>query len=148
MYAADSTSLFKSVDGGANWRPMKPGMTTYGAVLPRIIVDRNNSNRLYALVRDATTLRMQLFVSIDGGAVWDVLDLRLADIRSLAVDTDNNTFYASTSLGVLKSDGDATNWTAINSGLANSIFALGIDPKNSGTVYAGTWGNGFFKSTD
>src|SRR5205807_3797129 len=42
MYAADSTSLFKSVDGGANWRPMKPGMTTYGDVLPRIIVDRKD----------------------------------------------------------------------------------------------------------
>jgi len=151
MYAADATGVFKSLDGGANWRSIKPGTTTNGILLPRIIVDPANSHRLYALIPRANTGRLQVFLSLDGGTIWDPLDLRLpADIRALDVVSNNtSSFYASTTLGgILKTDTDTETWTPINSGLANSIIALTIDPQNSGTVYAGTWGNGFFKSTD
>jgi photosystem II stability/assembly factor-like uncharacterized protein len=150
MYAADGTGVFKTVDGGANWRSVKAGPTTNGILLPRIIVDPANSDRLYALIPGARTGRFQVFISPDAGNTWDPLDLQLpADIRALeVVANDTGTLYASTTLGGVFRTDAATTWTPINSGLANSILALAVDPQNAGTVYAGTWGNGLFKSTD
>ena len=42
-----------------------------------------------------------------------------------------------------------SNWSAINSRLTNTdVYSLAIDPKNTQTIYAGTYGGGVFKSTN
>jgi len=51
--------------------------------------------------------------------------------------------------GVFRSMNGGGNWSAVNSGLTDSdVRALVVDPVNSTTVYAGTWGGGVLKSTD
>ena len=41
------------------------------------------------------------------------------------------------------------NWVAINNGLTiTNVFALALDPANTSTLYAGTFGAGVFKSSD
>ena len=50
--------------------------------------------------------------------------------------------------GVFKSTNGGASWTAANSGMGSIyVYSLAIDPTNSQTVYAGTWG-GVFKSTN
>ncbi len=72
----------------------------------------------------------------DGGAIF-----------ALAIDSRNNTIYAGTGGGVLRSKDNGASWTLINSGLINiDVRSLAVDA--SGHVFAGTEGGGIFLSTD
>ena len=58
-----------------------------------------------------------------------------------------NTLYAASNYGVFKSIDGGDHW-ALTSLTSATVYALGIDPINPNNIYAGTRGNGFFKSTD
>ena len=62
---------------------------------------------------------------------------------------DPATVYAATNWsGVFKSTDGGESWTAINSGLANSmVYSLAISPSDDAIIYAGTR-NGVFKTVD
>jgi hypothetical protein len=83
-------------------------------------------------------------------------------VASFAIDPQSSsTVYAvmydewndSPDAGVYKSSDGGTSWLPVNDGLPTEpygrpyVFALTIDPKNSGTLYAGTY-RGVFKSTN
>ncbi len=72
----------------------------------------------------------------DGGAIF-----------ALVIDSRNNTIYAGTGGGVLRSKDNGASWTLANSGLTNTdVRALAVNA--SGHVFAGTEGGGIFRSTD
>jgi photosystem II stability/assembly factor-like uncharacterized protein len=64
VYAAAKEGLFKSVDGGMNWRPLKSELSAdvYG-----LITDPANSNTMYA--RGSKSL----LKTVDGGATWTTI---------------------------------------------------------------------------
>src|SRR4029453_3891378 len=104
------TGLFKSTDGGANWRLVKSTATSNGVLVPRFVFDPPSPAKIYALVCAPNGNIMRVLVSTDDGDRWDVLDLQIpGNIRSLAIDTDNpSVLYATTSRrGVLKTSDNA-----------------------------------------
>jgi photosystem II stability/assembly factor-like uncharacterized protein len=143
--------VWKSADGGASWE--RVGSTPSGGGVHGLAVDPHDPGTLYAWNG------MGLFQSKDAGASWN--PLISGYVHALAVDPQNSsTVYASTNAGMSKStDGGAT-WSAINSGLPTAtmfvrngvpfypVSTLAIDPRNLGTIYAGTGASGVFRTID
>lgn len=80
---------------------------------------------------------------IGGGPPGGAVEAIVLDPR------DPATVYAATNWsGVFKSTDGGQSWTAINSGLANSmVYALAISPSDNAVIYAGTR-DGVFKTVD
>jgi photosystem II stability/assembly factor-like uncharacterized protein len=107
-----------------------------------------------------------VFKSDDGGASWREASSGLPSFRvqTIAIDpTAPSTLYAGTltpdgvdSVGIFKSTDGAASWTAINEGLIDpltgvsplDVWSLAIDPKNPGTILAGSRFSEIFKSVD
>jgi photosystem II stability/assembly factor-like uncharacterized protein len=110
---------------------------------------------------------MGVYRSADGGRSWRALDLAPGPganrVDALAIaHGDSKTLYAGTGAGVFKTTDGGASWRAVNSGLFGEETAaerehrslegyvgeLAIDPRDPDVVYAATWENGLFKSTD
>jgi photosystem II stability/assembly factor-like uncharacterized protein len=81
---------------------------------------------------------------------WTTSGPDVGNVKALAIDPSAPaTLYAGTDGGVFKSINGGQSWTAINSGLTDTIVdALAIDPSAPATLYAGTNLGGVFKSTN
>jgi photosystem II stability/assembly factor-like uncharacterized protein len=150
--------LYKTMDGGANWR--RVGLPT-GTGVSSLVVDPKDFNTLYASNGEGS------FKSRDGGTNWTVVS---GPFFSLTIDPQNtSTLYSGIgdAGGVSKSmDGGAT-WSTASSGLPTApngryyqVNRLAIDWKTPAILYAsislpppndpllfGTYG-AVYKSTD
>jgi photosystem II stability/assembly factor-like uncharacterized protein len=147
-----SNGIYKSVDGGASWRPANQGLTTMDILA--LAVAPSAPDTLYlAAGRDG------VFRSIDGGATWEaVLPCRqqpfpccgcvpLSMTRELVVHLrDPRTVFATTSRGVFKSVDGGAQWRRTS--LDRFTHRLVADPRNPNVLYAGTLGSASFKSSD
>ena len=139
LYAGTSgTGVFKSTDGAERWFPANRGMEK--ADIRCVAIDPRSSLVVYA----GTTIGV--FRSTDGGLWWDRLTngpegtveaLVLAPVRP-------SVLYAGTHDGVLKRADGETDWAFLDG--PAGILSLRIDPASSSTIYAGTDGEGVFKS--
>ena len=70
-------------------------------------------------------------------------------VGALVIDPQNsNTLYATMAGKVFRSTDGAASWSEVNANLPVSfVSTLMMDPKNPGTVYAGTYGGGIFTIT-
>jgi hypothetical protein len=107
-----------------------------------------------------------VFKSDDGGATWRAASAGMpsARVQTIAIDPSaTSTLYAGTltpdgveSVGIFKSADGAASWTVINDGLFDpltgisplDVWSLAIDPKNPGTILAGSRFSEIFKSVD
>ena len=140
-------AIFKSTDGGANWREILQSFI----LSPSVVVDPRAPLTLYVC-------GSSVYKSIDGGDHW-THPMQEAFVVSLAIDPTNpQTIYAGTPglppntffcHGVFRSTDDGNNWTLVGQTipLDTSIDVLLIDPTAAQTIYAGT-DHGVFKSTD
>jgi photosystem II stability/assembly factor-like uncharacterized protein len=135
---------------------LAPGIE--GGSVSALAVDPNGN--VFAATRDAG-----VFKSANEGRSWRPLAIAARALRvdSLAVAAgEPATVYAGTGRGVFKStDGGAT-WQAANGGLFGRetardrshrllegyVYSLAVDPRDSETVYAGTWRRGLLKTTN
>src|SRR2546426_8311727 len=82
----------------------------------------------------------RIFKSTDGGQTWAAQDLgpESNTITGIAMDRQNSkTVYAATYFGIFKSTDAGTHWTVVNSEVIG-WSSLAIDPRDPGTIYAGT----------
>jgi photosystem II stability/assembly factor-like uncharacterized protein len=125
-----------------------------------LVPDPSHSATIYA------GTAVGVFKSDDGGVSWRSVSLGLPGFRvqTIAIDpTTPSTLYAGTltpdgvdSVGIFKSTDGAASWTAINEGLIDpltgvsplDVWSLAIDPKNPGTILAGSRFSEIFKSVD
>jgi photosystem II stability/assembly factor-like uncharacterized protein len=70
-FQGPDSGLFKSIDGGATWRPLTEGLPSASDHLGRIgiAVAPSDGNRLYAMV-DAATAKAGVYRSDDAGLHW------------------------------------------------------------------------------
>jgi len=159
LYAAASLGLFKSIDGGANWRRsagLEPVWVT------SILVDPQNSNNLYA------TSWARVFKSKDAGTSWNAMNFQPATgslnhpgFFVLAIDPQNPaTLYAGhsngcqgvgcpaagTTEGLFKSTDGGVTWSRTLLSSLN-VYSVAVDPGRPGGVYAGT-AEGLYQSAD
>jgi photosystem II stability/assembly factor-like uncharacterized protein len=121
----------------------------YGGAVAALAVDPIHPNVIYALAGAG------IFKSTDGASTWAQINHGLPlgfQARALAVDPlQPTTLYAGGfSFGVYKSVDGGDSWTPPGSGLQGPrslVFSLAVDPRHSGTVYAGTQ-PGLDKTTD
>ena len=135
--------VYKSMNGGASWRPANNGMAP-GTGVKGIVLDPSNTQILYAGSKSG------VFKTTDGGESWTGLNNGLTttqdkDINVLTMDpTNSQIMYIGTQgSGVLKTTDGGNSWVAITSGLVPAtgdyyVYALAIDPANPQIIYAGT----------
>ncbi len=148
------SEIFKSVDGGQTWRFKTLGGVNVGLETSAFLFDPANSRNVLA----AST--QGLLRSADGGETWGGYGNVNASFFTLAADPASaTTLYAGNiaGSGIYKSTDGGAHWVAINNGLpANQgatgalplVIGFALDPAHSTTLYAGTFGNGLYRSTD
>ncbi|HQR45086.1 MAG TPA: hypothetical protein PLB02_12330 [Thermoanaerobaculia bacterium] len=139
-------NLSRSQDGGRTWRPFGQGLRQDSIKLLR--VSAASPSTLYAVSGFG-----HLHRSVDGGATWTELELGLRgtdEIYALAIDPhDPQALLAATKRGLRASGDGGVTWRTAGSGLGDYLCrAVAFHPATAGTVYAGTGGDGFYRSTD
>ncbi len=148
LYAGtERGGLFKSTNGGDNWKPVNTGLTNED--VEALAIDPERPEILYA-----GTWGSGVFKSVDGGESWSAVNSGMTNpyysgayVTSLAIDPDQpDTLYAGTAEGMYRSFSGGNIWEAVNTGLTNNrVKALAINPVTPSVLYAGTEA-GVFKS--
>src|ERR1700693_2816261 len=148
------SEIFKSVDGGVTWQFKTFGGFQVALETSAFQFDPSSSSRILA----ATTLG--LLRSTDGGESWNAFGSVSDPFFTLVADpTTPTTLYAGNQAGtgLFKSTDSGAHWTTINKGLPTNQGATGalplvlgfaVDPSHPANLYAGTYGNGLYRSTD
>ena len=132
VYAATSSGLFASTDGGQSWAPLNiaglqyPNVTSL-AVNPMAPAD------VYAVANGS------VYASINTGGTWTLKSKGLtAQVNSLAIaPSAPSVLYAATAAGVFLSSNSAGSWKAAGE-TRNAISLVAADPLQSATAYAAT----------
>src|SRR5262249_49951401 len=131
--------VFKSVDGGLNWRAVEQTFTP--ALNVTAIAADENSGTVYVATGTYGNSAGAVWQTTDGGATWRNL-LSAGSVWALAVDSRNpGTVYASTSAGLVMTSDGGEDWLEIP-GVPVSV-SLALDPVKPNTVYAGGRGGLF-----
>src|SRR5262245_11909498 len=151
-----SATAFKTVDGGAHWRPSNNGFTELQGFfsVQALAIDPHAPSTIYAGM-----VGSGVFKSIDGGASWKLRSDGLVDsfdgiIEGIAIDpSDSSTLYLATLHGVFKSIDAGCTWVKKSVGLPESngtsyTNGITIDASNPSVLYLGTFANLVYKSVD
>jgi photosystem II stability/assembly factor-like uncharacterized protein len=166
MYAGTPVGVFKTTDAGASWAAVNAGLPSDGnghLTISALAIDPKTPSTIYA-VYVGTSADTGGFCcgggvvkSTDGGVSWTRLNPGLpggdnfcdcGDDRTsgLAIDLQNpSIIYVGNGSGVMKTTDGGASWRWVNSGFVItqnqhvSVTTLVVDPRNSGTVYAGGW---------
>jgi photosystem II stability/assembly factor-like uncharacterized protein len=147
LYAAASTGIFKSVNGGDAWTSIYA--FEYGGPVTALAIDPTAPATLYA-----GTWRDGIIKTINGGDTWSAV-FPGVDVQAMAIDSANPpTVYAAVSgnsaasSGIFRSADAGVTWVSVNIGLTTTaVYGLTIDPTAPTTIYAWTM-SGVFKTTD
>ena len=144
--------LFKSANGAAAWNLSNTGLSS--GVIYAIQVDPSNPLKVYALTANGC------FKSTDSGATWTAASNGLGLISPslygstsslMAIDPAHPaTLYVAGYSGVYKTTDGADNWNLASAGIPSfpNVQAVAVDPTMPTTLYATTYFNGIFKSSD
>ncbi len=155
--------IYKSVDGGASWKPSSSGFGKKKKGVWSIVFDPSKSSTLYAGINSFNGKKGGLYKSTDSGNKWVKLKgIGKSDVIDVIADKNNaNTLYACAlgkkwkKGGLYKSTDGGQNWNLILD--KRYMFAAVIDPSNSNRIFAAAsqwWASGknpdfgIFESTD
>lgn len=143
--------IFRSTDGSASWRRLKPGIDKRGLSIDTIVIDQRDPNTIYvgawAVARDEMG---GVFKSTDAGEHWNLLEgTKKLSIRSFAIAPSDSNFLIAGSAnddpslnGVFRSTDAGKNWeriSPIGDKEIRNIESVAIDPRDSKNIYIGTW---------
>jgi hypothetical protein len=135
-----ATGVFRSTDDGATWDHISTDLPDSDVNV--LFLDSSASHALYAGTDDGA------FRSTDGGVSWADINTDLdGGVNAFALDAHSPaTLYAGTDAGVFASVDGGDMWISLN--LSESVSSLAADPGRSGVLYAGTFGDGVFTTTN
>ncbi len=154
LIGTHSFGVYKSVPGAIGklkWQEANSGLT-----IPLVVND-------IAVLSSGTVLmgtwgRDGLYTSADAGATWTAIPptafdtLAVNSVQAIAQSTVDNLIYISADDGnIFFSQDNGTSWSfngRLPSGAAGLPWSLIADPDTAGEIYAGTFGQGVFKSSD
>jgi photosystem II stability/assembly factor-like uncharacterized protein len=146
------SEIFKSVDGGVTWQPKTFGGFQYLLETSAFQFDPTSSSRILAATNPLGLLR-----STDGGESWSNYGNVSDPFFTLVTDpTTPTTLYAGNTggSGIFKTTDSGAHWSMINKGLPGSqgslplVRGFAVDPSHPANLYAGTYGNGLYRSMD
>src|SRR5262249_23084453 len=136
LYAGTAAGLAHSSDGGQSWKPAQTG----------------SPGGIFALAFSGGA-HEKLFAGASGALVssdpesprWTTFDLPA--VMGLATDPSNPAvLYAGGRGRIFRTTDSGGDWSEISGEITSFVLDLAVDPKDAGTVYAGTAGSGVFKS--
>ncbi len=132
--------IYKSEDGGMSWDFVK-NFDRPQLILDQLMVDSRNSSVIYTSGH-RHKLPGGFFKSEDGGKTWkESKELKNESIHSMTQSPkDPDIITVGTTNGVWISFNSGDKWEKIKSEtMPVNIDSLAMDPRNSQTIYAGTW---------
>lgn len=148
LYAATSSSLYKTINGGSTWTNVTNGLPVSVAQITRIAVDNANANNVFVTF-SGYSANNKIFSSFNGGVSWNNISAGLPNLPVNCVVHHKNTnggIYVGTDVGVYYKDGAMPAFTPFMAGLPNTIVTdLEIFyPTNK--LKAATYGRGIWES--
>ena len=140
--------IHTSSDGGATWR-LLVNLNKPELILDQLFVDATDSKMIYASGHRHKAPG-GFFRTTDGGMTWkESSQLRNESIHSMTQSTkEPNVLLVGTTGGVWISQNSGEDWEKISSStLPVNVDSLAMDPRNTSTIYAGTWWRAY-KTTD
>ena len=140
--------IHSSADGGRTWNLMV-NLNRSQLILDQLFVDSQDSNIIYTSGHRHKEPG-GFFKSSDGGKTWvESKDLKNASIHSMTQSNKNpNMLVVGTIDGVWISQDKGDSWKKMSSTtMPINIDSIVIDPRDDGTIYAGTWWRPY-KTTD
>jgi photosystem II stability/assembly factor-like uncharacterized protein len=140
--------IYTSTDAGRTWR-LLVNLNQPELILDQLMVDARDSNKLYASGHRHKGAG-GFYRSTDGGLTWkESKELRNESIHAMTQSpNDANILVVGTLEGVWISRNSGESWEKITSStMPVNIDSLAMDPRNTSTMYAGTWWRAY-KSTD
>lgn len=143
--------IFKSEDGGGNWKEIYTAAADDGPLIVSMAIDRNNRQIIYA-----GTSENQVIKSTDGGISWKNIYQSKSPVVQIAIDkTDSNLLFLLTLSGnIFRSRNGGTDFQDLSSKTSSNHFSfnggfrvLKTDPSASNVAYlAGN--SGIIRSKD
>ncbi|MBK6723559.1 MAG: hypothetical protein IPO41_00605 [Acidobacteria bacterium] len=140
--------IHTSADAGSSWRLLvnfnKPEL-----ILDQLMVDARDSKIIYTSGHRHKAPG-GFFRSTDGGATWkEAKELKDESIHSMTQSSlDPRVIIVGTIHGVWQSKNSGEDWERLASTTSPvNVDALAMDPRNTSTMYAGTWWRAY-KTTD
>ncbi|MBW8747009.1 MAG: hypothetical protein JF584_05550 [Acidobacteria bacterium] len=147
LVAGTLDGIFKSSDGGQNWKQISPAGSTEIHEVESIAIDPKNPNTIYA-----GTWHLP-WKTTDGGVNWKNIKDGIiddSDVFSIIVHPKTPSIvYASACSGIYKSENSGDRFTKVQ-GIPSSARRTRVlmqDPKHLDTVFAGTT-EGLWRSSD
>lgn len=140
--------IHTSADGGKTWR-LLANLNEPRLILDQIIIDSRDSKVIYASGH-RNKLPGGFFKTVDGGITWKKSkDLQNEAIHAMTQsEHDPDFLFVGTLNGVWTSRDSGDTWQKEKSdSMPVNVNSLAIDPRNTSTIYAGTWWRPY-KSTD
>ena len=140
--------IYASYDAGKSWA-LLANFNRPQLILDQLIVDPRDSKVIYTSGHRHKEPG-GFFKTTDGGKSWkEAKDLKNEAIHSMIQSSlDPNIILVGSTGGVWESKDSGDNWRKIQSASSPiNIDSLAIDPRDTKTIYAGTWWRAF-KTTD
>ena len=155
VFAGSFYAVFKTTDAGANW-----SQTSIEGAIAALVINPREPSVVYAGAESLAGFGYypgSFGRSDDGGATFlDLTPEAFGSARAIGVDpVASSTIYLATVpnyydvgvSGVLRSENSGLSWTGPGEGLPEDVRSLVVDPRVSGTLYAGT-SSGLYRSRD
>ncbi len=150
FFAATHLGMFRSRDEGETWTMINNGFENLD-VIPLVIAlaIQPHSDHIFAAIKNSGVWR-----STNQGNTWMQTPLEAPSVRTIVINSAGHIFVGSIFSfptgeydGVFCSADNGETWTQCNQGLTNiNISSLAVD--SAGFLYAGTWGDGVFRTKE
>ena len=148
MYAASSSRVYLSTDGGATWQNKTNGLPVKN--ITSVYVHPDNENIAFLTFSGFGTSKV--FKTTNMGESWinihgDLPDAPVNDIYIYTGDPAHpNTYFVATDVGVFLTQDDGVNWVELFNGLPNTVILhLDYSPSTQ-MLRAGTHGRGVYEA--
>ncbi len=153
IYAATSSSIFRTNNGGTTWTDITGSLPTWASYITYISVKYDNPNTIWVSMGQYNDYNV--FESTDGGSTWTDISAGLPTLPTNCViqnhqNTEQVDLYAATDVGVYVKLGDSI-WAPYSADLPNvvvtelEIYYDDNSPRNT-RLQAATFGRGLWES--
>jgi len=141
--------VYRSIDSGTTWQNTSQGLLDpYGEPsVFSLVINPDNTKVIYAGTFNG------VFKSIDGGSSWQEVGPKANSggglwVLNIQIDSfDHKILYIGTNSGVFESTDEGLSWDSIGL-IGVFVSTLAVSPKDSNIIFAGTYSDGLFKSSD